>query len=119
MVHPKNLSKVFAYLAYMNGVKFIGDVTVKQVLTQSMNSCGVSTEAPSTGARPWARASSAGLPVRSHSSRSRVDSASRSTEVWLMYNMTEACIWRAGNSASPIPCHSQLSLKSNPDVFRV
>ena len=43
VVHPKNLSKVFAYLAYMNGVKFIGDVTVKQVLTQFTNMFGPSS----------------------------------------------------------------------------
>ena len=43
MVHPKNLSKVFAYLAYMNGVKFIGDVTVKQVMTQFTNLFGPSS----------------------------------------------------------------------------
>ena len=43
VVHPKNLSKVFAYLAYMNGVKFIGDVTVKQVMTQFTNLFGPSS----------------------------------------------------------------------------
>ena len=43
VVHPKNLSEVFAYLAHKNGTKFVGNVSVKQVLTEFSNLLGPSS----------------------------------------------------------------------------